>query len=205
MGFMADSYSSGGSIELVPRRIVFRALGAVGAIFVLPGCAESAPPKTASDEAAAPPAATPVTAPAASDAPAAAAAPAITANPAWEDEAKKLEAMGQGLYTAKAPKDQPGKEGTHVPKVMLTADKVSLSTTHVTEAPSEKKPAGHHITHHYLRDGKTGLVFAWKTFELKPGETAASDFTLPAGVTSFTAFQVCNLHWTWAAEPQAKA
>jgi len=25
------------------------------------------------------------------------------------------------------------------------------------------------------------------------------------GVSAFTAFQVCNLHWTWAAEPQAKA
>ena len=200
---MANSSASGSSIELVPRRIVFCGLGAVGAMFVLPGCAENAPPKAASDEAAATPA--PATAPAAAtDAPAAAAAPTVTANPAWEDEAKKLEAMGQGLYSAKATKDQPGKEGTHVPKVMLAGDKVSLSTTHPTEAPSDKKPTGHHITHHYLRDGKTGLVFAWKTFELKPGETAASDFTLPAGVTAFTAFQVCNLHWTWTTEPQAK-
>ncbi len=88
---------------------------------------------------------------------------------------------------------------------MLQGDKVALSTTHPTEAPSAAKPKGHHITHLYLRDTASGLIFAWKTFDLKPGETAASELTLPAGVTAFTAYQVCNLHWTWSAEPQTKA
>jgi desulfoferrodoxin (superoxide reductase-like protein) len=193
---MADNHSSG-SIELFPRRVFLRGLGAVGAAFVLPGCGSTAPAKAPSDVA-------PTVAPEAT-ASAAASAPSITANPAWESEAKTLEGMGQGIYTAKDTKDQAGKEGSHVPKVMLTGNKVALSTTHPTEAPSEKKPKGHHITHHYLRDGTSGVIFAWQTFKLKPGETAASEFTLPAGVTTFTAYQVCNLHWTWATEPQTKA
>lgn len=178
---------------MFPRRVFVGGLGAIGATFVLPGCG-SAPAKDAS------------TATAATPEPAAAApAPSLVPNEAWESEAKTLEAGGQGLYTAKDPKDQPTKAGSHVPKVLLTGDTVALSTTHPTEAPSEAKPKGHHITHHYLRDTASGVIFAWKTFELKPGETAASEFRVPAGVTSFTAYQVCNLHWTWAAEPQTKA
>lgn len=199
---MADAIKLTGPIELLPRRVFVRGLGAVGATFVLPACAGNAPAKDATAESGAGPSPapeTPETPAAASD------APTLTANAAWESEAKTLEAMGQGIYTAKDPKDQPGKEGSHVPKVMLEADKVSLSTTHPTEAPSAAKPKGHHITHHYLRDAKTNLIFAWNTFDLKPGETAASDFTLPAGVTAFTAYQVCNLHFTWATEPQQKA
>jgi len=194
---MADAKSLTSAIELLPRRVFFRGLGAVGATFVVSACGNETPAKAPANDAATPP---PEAAPAATDAKS-----SVTENPAWEAEAKKLESMGQGLYSAKATKDQPGKEGSHVPKVLLTGDKVALSTTHPTEAPSEAKPSGHHITHHYLRDNASGLIFAWKVFELKPGETAASEFVLPAGVSAFTAFQVCNLHWTWAAEPQAKA
>jgi desulfoferrodoxin (superoxide reductase-like protein) len=190
------------AVELVPRRIFCSGLGAVAATFVVSGCAPAEEAKAPSSDATPPPAEPTAT----SAAPAAETdKSSVVANSAWENEAKSLEGMGQGLYTAKDTKDQAGKEGSHVPKVMLAGDKVSLSTTHATEAPSEKKPKGHHITHHYLRDGATGLIFAWKTFDLKPGETAASEFTLPAGVTSFTAYQVCNLHWTWASESQAKA
>jgi len=192
---MANANNSVSAIELVPRRVFCRGLGAVGATFVVAGCGNSTAAKAPSSDAAAPQ-------PAPEVAPSAA---SIAENPAWEAEAKQLESKGQGRYTAKDTKDQAGKEGSHVPKVMLAGDKVSLSTTHPTEAPSEKKPNGHHITHHYLRDGASGLIFAWKVFELKPGETAASEFALPIGVSSFTAFQVCNLHWTWATEPQAKA
>jgi len=181
--------------ELLPRRVFVVGLGAVGAVFLVPGCGNTPPAKEPTAAATAPSAAAPD---AKSDAPPSA---AITANAEWEAEAKTLEAGGKGLYTAKDPKDQPGKEGSHVPKVALTGTKVALTTTHPTEAPSDKKPQGHHITHHYLRDTKSGLIFAWKTFDLKPGETAASEFTLPDGVTSFTAYQVCNLHWAWAAEP----
>jgi desulfoferrodoxin (superoxide reductase-like protein) len=188
---MADSDTANGSSELFPRRIFFVGLGAVGATFVVPGCANNPPAQAPSAEGTPPPAAAPD-----------ATANTVTANPEWEAEAKTLEAGGKGLYKAGDTKDQPGKEGTHVPKVALAGNKVSLSTTHATEAPSEAKPKGHHITHQYLRDTSSGLIFAWKTFDLKPGETAASEFTLPAGVTSFTAYQVCNLHWTWAAEPQ---
>jgi desulfoferrodoxin (superoxide reductase-like protein) len=194
---MTEAHAPSNSIELFPRRVFFQGLGAVGALFVVPGCGSSTPAKA--------PLVNDATAPTPEASAAASTPPTITANAAWESEAKTLEGMGQGLYTAKDTKDQPGKEGNHVPKVMLSGDKVALSTTHPTEAPSEKKPKGHHITHHYLRDGTTGLIFAWKTFELKPGETAASEFTLPPGVTTFTAYQVCNIHWTWATEPQTKA
>lgn len=187
---MADLNPASDTQELLPRRVFVVGLGAVGAVFLVPGCGSSPPPVTAP--------AAPAT-DAKADAPAA--SPAITANADWESEAKTLEAGGKGLYTAKDPKDQPGKDGTHVPKVALTGTKVALTTTHQTEAPSDKKPQGHHITHHYLRDTKSGLIFAWKTFDLKPGETAASEFTLPEGVTSFTAYQVCNLHWTWVTDP----
>lgn len=188
---MSDSARENGSSELIPRRIFCVGLGAVGATFVLPGCASNPPAKEPTADSTAAPAVAP-----------AATSNALTANPEWESEAKQLEAGGKGLYTAKDTKDQPGKDGTHVPKVALAGNKVSLSTTHATEAPSEAKPKGHHITHHYLRDTATGVVFAWKTFDLKPGETAASEFTLPPGVTSFTAYQVCNLHWAWATDPQ---
>ncbi len=184
------------AVELFPRRVFIGGLGAIGATFVLPGCG-SAPAKDASTASSVPPEASAATA--------ATPGSSVPRNEAWEAEAKSLESGGQGLYTAKDPKDQPTKAGSHVPKVLLTGDKVSLSTTHPTEAPSTEKPKGHHITHHYLRDTSSGVIFAWKTFDLKPGETAASDFSVPAGVTSFTAYQVCNLHWTWAAEPQAKA
>jgi desulfoferrodoxin (superoxide reductase-like protein) len=192
---MADLTRASDTQELLPRRVFVVGFGAVGAVFLVPGCGNSPPAKEPAAAANAPAAAAPE---AKTDAPAAS---AITANPDWEAEAKTLEAGGQGLYTAKEQKDQPGKEGSHVPKVALTGTKVALTTTHPTEAPSDKKPKGHHITHHYLRDTKSGLIFAWKTFDLKPGETAASEFTLPEGVTSFTAYQVCNLHWTWASEP----
>jgi desulfoferrodoxin (superoxide reductase-like protein) len=194
---MANPKTPSDSIELIPRRIFFRGLGAVGAMFVVPGCGTPEPAKAPSAESASPPAA--------ATGAATGAAPGISPNQAWETEAKALEGSGQGLYTAKDTKDQPGKEGSHVPKVVLAGDKVSLSTTHPTEAPSETKPKGHHITHHYLRDTASGLIFAWQTFDLKPGETAASEFSLPAGVTAFTAYQVCNMHWTWASEAQAKA
>ncbi len=186
------------SVELLPRRVFFHGLGAVGALFVVPACGGTPLAKDPSAEPGAQPTAA---APETSGAP----APSITANAAWESEAKSLEGMGQGLYTARETKDQPGKEGAHVPKVTLQGDKVALGTTHPTEAPSEKKPNGHFITHHYLRDVASGLVFAWRTFDLKPGETAASEFSLPPGVTAFTAYQVCNLHWTWATQPQTKA
>ena len=191
---MSDSALGNGSSELIPRRVFFVGLGAVGVTFVVPGCASNPPAKAPAADGTAAPAVAPD-----------ATSNTITANPEWESEAKQLEATGKGLYTAKDTKDQPGKDGTHVPKVALTGNKVSLSTTHATEAPSEAKPKGHHITHHYLRDSATGLVFAWKTFDLKPGETAASEFTLPPGVTSFTAYQVCNLHGTWATEAQGGA
>jgi len=193
---MADVTLPSDTQELLPRRVFVAGLGAVGAVFFVPGCGGPPPAKEPTAEAAPPSGPVPE---AKADAPAKAAA--ITANAEWEAEAKTLEAGGKGLYTAKDPKDQPGKDGTHVPKVALTGKKVALTTTHPTEAPSDKKPKGHHITHHYLRDTKSGLIFAWKTFDLKPGETAASEFTLPEGVTSFTAYQVCNLHWTWASEP----
>jgi hypothetical protein len=130
---MADNHSSG-SIELFPRHVFVPGLGAMGAAFVLPGCASNAPAKAPSDVA-------PTAAPEAT-ASAAASAPSITANAAWESEAKTLEGMGQGIYTAKDTKDQAGKEGSHVPKVMLTGNKVALSTTHPTEAPSERGRTG---------------------------------------------------------------
>jgi desulfoferrodoxin (superoxide reductase-like protein) len=188
---MTDSAPVNGSRELLPRRIFFVGLGAVGATFVVPACAHNPPAKAAPTDSATPPAAAPE-----------AGANTISTNAAWEAEAKTLEARGQGLYEKNDTKDQPGKDGTHVPKVALAGTKVSLTTTHPTEAPSEAKPQGHHITHHYLRDTSSGQIFAWKTFELTPGETAASEFTLPPGVTSFTAYQVCNLHWTWASDAQ---
>jgi desulfoferrodoxin (superoxide reductase-like protein) len=191
---MSNAVQTNGSSELIPRRVFFVGLGAVGATFVVPGCANNPPAKEPAAESTAAPAVAPD-----------ATSNTITANPEWEKEAKELEAGGKGLYKASDTKDQPGKDGTHVPKVALAGTKVSLSTTHPTEAPSEAKPKGHHITHHYLRDTATGLVFAWKTFDLKPGETAASEFTLPPGVTSFTAYQVCNLHFTWATDPQTSA
>jgi hypothetical protein len=193
---MADVTPSSDTQELLPRRVFVVGLGAVGAVFLVPGCGSNPPAKEPAAEATPPEPA----AEAKTDA-APAASPGITANPDWEAEAKTLEAGGKGLYTAKDMKDQPGKDGSHVPKVALTGTKIALTTTHPTEAASDKKPKGHRITHHYLRDTKSGLIFAWKTFDLKPGETAASDFALPDGVSSFTAYQVCNLHWTWASEP----
>jgi desulfoferrodoxin (superoxide reductase-like protein) len=200
------------AVELVPRRIFLSGAGAVGVAFVIPACGGETTPNPEVPAADAPPTdsagpATPAPEAPTSPEPVASAepTPAVTANSAWEDQAKTLEAGGQGLYTAKDPKDQPGKQGTHVPTVTLDGNKVKLTTTHPTEAPSAKKPKGHFITHHYLRDGATGLIFAWQEYNLKPGETAAVEFELPAGVTSFTAYQVCNLHWTWVTEAQNKA
>jgi desulfoferrodoxin (superoxide reductase-like protein) len=175
-------------IELVPRRMFLRGAGVLGLSFVVPACG------AAKQEAVAPSTPEPT------------ASPGVTRNDAWEEKASALEnaTVGTdvtGLYTAKNTKNQAGKEGKHVPKFALAGEKIQVSTTHPTEAPSEAKPQGHFISHHYLRDTSTNLIFAWKEYNLSAGETAATEFDLPAGVTSFTAYQVCNLHGTWASEP----
>jgi desulfoferrodoxin (superoxide reductase-like protein) len=162
--------------ELMPRRVFVRGLGAVGALFVVPGCSSESNDDPAAD--------------------------ALTPNSTWEAEAATFEAQGMGLYSAAATKDQAGKEGSHVPKVELAGKTAKISTTHATEAVSTEKPTGHFISHHYLREGTHGTIFAWKKYDLKPGETASGEFTIPDGVKSFTAYQVCNLHWTWTTTGQ---
>ena len=155
------------------RRQFLLASGTGAAVFVVPGCAaDSESPAVGNPR-----------------------------NEAWESQAAALEKKGMGLYTATDEKDQPGKGGSHVPLAAIAGNVVTISTTHKMVPIGADFPQGHYITHHYLRD-EAGVIFAWKTYALGTDAEAKATFTLPAGTKTFTAYQVCNLHWTWKAAPQ---
>ncbi len=120
-----------------------------------------------------------------------------TPNPDWEMKAAALESQGAGIYTAANPLDQPGKEGSHAPMVSLVGANVTLASTHEMRAPTAEVPEEHYITHHYIRDSN-GVIIGWKEYTLGIDTQAQTTFALPAGTTQFTAFQSCNLHWTWS-------
>lgn len=52
----------------------------------------------------------------------------------------------------------------------------------------------------WAKDGAGRVVAAAK---LSPSDAPSLTFAAPAGASSLTAFESCNLHGTWASEPTA--
>ncbi len=95
------------------------------------------------------------------------------------------------IYTQDDPGRWEGKQGTHVPQVMVTGSKVTVVTKH----PMSNE---HFIVRHTLVLAN-GTYVGSKTFT--PTDKPQSEYELPTGykgkfyVTSF-----CNLHDFWLAE-----
>jgi desulfoferrodoxin (superoxide reductase-like protein) len=111
-------------------------------------------------------------------------------NEAWEALATTAE--GSMIYDASTPwSDGSQKAGSHVPAVSLDGATAVVTTPHTIEA-------AHYIALIYLRD-QDGVIVALEEFPAPSVDAAsqAASFTLPAHVTSVTAFSHCNLHDVW--------
>lgn len=105
---------------------------------------------------------------------------------AWEWKAAASD-MGQrkDVLTAQAPGPWKGKELSHVPVVVSSGGRCSVSVPHPSRTPE------HWIEWVWAQDDATGAVVAVKKFA--PNEAPEITFDVPAGVASVTAFESCNL------------
>ena len=93
------------------------------------------------------------------------------------------------IYTSKDQGKWEGKAGSHVPKVTVEGNKVTLHTEH----PMSEK---HYIVRHTLVDA-SGKVLGSKTF-YPTDEQAVSSYELPAGFHGkLYATSFCNKHDFW--------
>ena len=118
--------------------------------------------------------------------------------------AEVREAGAAAVLTAERPGEWKGKEGKHVP-AMTAASKggagggspsdKDVSAVAVTVTVPHSMDAEHFIELIWAKD-QDGRVVAAK--QLAPGDAPSLTFTAPAGTTSVTAFESCNLHGVWA-------
>jgi superoxide reductase len=115
---------------------------------------------------------------------------AITGTAALAQAAEKFPA---GLiYTKDAPGHWKGKEGLHVPQVMVHEKMIMITTPH----PMTEK---HFIVKHTLLTSK-GVLIGEKTFSNTDAK-AESSFDLPEGTKGVLwATSFCNLHDLWLTE-----
>lgn len=105
---------------------------------------------------------------------------------AWEWKAAASN-LGQrpGVLTAAAPGAWAGKELSHVPVVVSSGGRCTVSVPHPSRTPA------HWVEWVWARDDATGAVLAVK--KLAPGDAPELTFDVPAGVATVTAFEACNL------------
>ena len=99
------------------------------------------------------------------------------------------EAAASPLYSAAAPGDFAAAK--HVPSVAVADGKVTVTVAHGM-APE------HFIEFIWAKDQAGAVVAA---VQLTAADAPALTFDLPAGCTSVTAFESCNLHGVWTSEP----
>jgi superoxide reductase len=110
------------------------------------------------------------------------------------DEALKAEILaveGKGVHTAAAPGEFAGKEGKHVPKIEVKDSKATVTVGHGMEE-------AHWIQYIWAKDEGGSMIGAVK---LAHTDTPTLTLDVPAGVKSVTAFESCNLHGVWKADP----
>jgi desulfoferrodoxin (superoxide reductase-like protein) len=111
-------------------------------------------------------------------------------NEAWE--ALAVTAEGTMIYDASTPwSDGTAKAGSHVPAVALDGTAAIVTTPHSLDS-------GHYITMIYLRD-QDGVIVALEEFSAPSteAESQIASFSVPAHVTSVTAYSHCNQHDVW--------
>ncbi len=107
------------------------------------------------------------------------------------DKSKGIEMPGI-IFTEKEQGKWDGKAGSHVPKVTVAGNKVSLVTEHGMND-------SHYIVRHTLVDS-AGKMLGAKTF-FPSDEKAQSAFELPAGFKGkLYATSFCNKHDFWVKE-----
>lgn len=93
------------------------------------------------------------------------------------------------------PGELAGQEGSHVPKVEIKGRKATISVEH------EMK--GEHWVMYIWADDENGKTI--DALKLKHTDTPCFEITLPEGVREVTAFECCDLHGLWRADPVAVA
>ena len=110
----------------------------------------------------------------------------------WQRTAAAKESLNTPYTPVYWPASFASKPPSHVPVLAVSGTTATVSVGGSVHGMS----AAHHITAVWVRD-QTGLVVYMRTFATDGSETPVVSFSIPAGSTSLTPYEHCNLHGTW--------